>query len=138
MQKVNPLSPRSFTLRDKTKTRGLRENSEVYLSLVNTIRQEITKTQNELQKQKAICYWKIGRHIAKHLLNNKGKSNYNERLYPRLSHDLKIDGKTLRQSVAFYRSFPIPGPGPQLNWTNYRDLLTITDQNSRDICRVSA
>ena len=64
---------------------------DVYLDLVNSIKQEITKTRDELQKQKAICYWKIGRHIARHLLNNKGRSGYNERLYPRLSHDLKIE-----------------------------------------------
>ena len=111
----------------------LHNSTQVYLSLVNSIRQEITKTQNELQKQKAICYWKIGRHIAKHLLNNKGRAGYKERLYPRLSHDLKINERTLRQSVAVYRAFPIVNPGSQLNWTNYRDLLTITDKNSRDI-----
>ncbi len=105
---------------------------DVYLSLVNSIKQEISKTRNELQKQKAICYWKIGRHIAKHLLNNKGKSGYNERLYTRLTHDLKIDVRTLQQAVTFYKSFPIPCARTQLNWTNYRDLLTISDQSSRD------
>ena len=118
MQKVNPLSLK---------------NSEVYLSLVNSIKQEITKTRDELQRQKAICYWKIGRHIDKHLLNNEGKTGYGERLYPRLSHDLKINVKTLREAVAFHRSFPIPDARPVLSWTHYRDLLKITDQNSRDI-----
>ena len=106
--------------------------SDIYQNLVNTIRQEITKTQNELQKQKAICYWKIGRHIAKHLLNNKGRAGYNERLYTRLGHDLKINERTLIQTVAVYRSFPIPNARSELNWTHYRELLTITDQNSRD------
>ena len=105
---------------------------DVYLNLVNSIKQEITKTQDEVQKQKAICYWKIGRHIAHHLLNYDGKSGYNKRLYPRLSHDLKINERTLQQTVLFHKSFPIPNPGSELNWTNYRDLLTITDQNSRD------
>ena len=71
MPKVSPLS---------------QNDPDVYLNLVNSIKLEITKTRDELQKQKAICYWKIGRHIAKHLLNNQGKSAYNERLYPRLSH----------------------------------------------------
>ncbi|HDZ02496.1 MAG TPA: DUF1016 family protein [Nitrospirae bacterium] len=105
---------------------------DVYRDLVNTIRQEITKTQNELQKQKAVCYWKIGRHIAKHLLNNKGRSGYNERLYPRLSHDLKIDVRTLQQTVSFHRAFPIPSARSELNWTNYRDLLKISDLSARD------
>ena len=104
---------------------------DFYLNLLNSIKQEITKTQNEIQKQKAICYWKIGRHIARHLLNNNGKAGYNERLYPRLTHDLKIDVRTLQQTVVFHRSFPIPTPGSELSWTNYRDLLKISDQNIR-------
>ena len=115
------------------KVTALSENAPVvYQNLVDTIRQEITKTRNELQKQKVICYWTIGRHIAKHLLNNQGKAGYNERLYPRLTNDLKIDERTLRQTTVFYRSFPKPGARSQLNWTNYRELLKISDQNSRD------
>ncbi len=105
---------------------------DIYKDLVNSIKQEITKTSDELQRQKAICYWKIGGHIANHLLNSNGKSGYNERLYARLSQDLKIDERTLQLTVSFYRSFPIPNARTELNWTNYRDLLTITDQNSRD------
>ena len=105
---------------------------DVYQDLVNSIKQEITKTQDEVQRQKAICYWKIGRHIARHLLNNKGKADYNERLYARLSHDLKIHEKTLLETVKFHKSFPIPNARSELNWTNYRDLLTISDQDSRD------
>jgi len=114
------------------KVSALSDNAPgAYLDLVNTIRQEITKTRDELQKQKAVCYWKIGRHIAGHLLNNQGKSGYRERLYPRLTHDLKIDERTLRQTVAFYRSFPIPGARSQLSWTHYRDLLKISNQDLR-------
>ncbi len=104
---------------------------DVYRNLVNAIKQEITKTREELLKQKAICYWKIGRHIAKHLLNNQGKSGYRERFYPRLTHDLKIDKSTLRQTVVFYRSFPIPGARTQLSWTHYRVLLKISNKDLR-------
>jgi hypothetical protein len=42
-----------------------RNDPDVYRNLVNTIKQEITKTRDELQKQKAVCYWKTGRHIPK-------------------------------------------------------------------------
>jgi hypothetical protein len=115
------------------KASALSDNAPVvYRNLVDTIRQEITKTQDKVQKQKAICYWKIGRHIAKHLLNDQGKSGYNKRLYARLGHDLKINERTLLQTVSFYRSFSIPNPGSELSWTNYRDLLKIPDQTSRD------
>jgi hypothetical protein len=107
-------------------------NAPDYLDLVDSIKQEITKTQDEVQKQKAICYWKIGRHIAKHLLNNKEKSGYNEQLYARLSLDLKINKRTLQQSVAVCRAFPIANARSQLNWTHYRELLTIADQDSRN------
>ena len=128
------ITPHFIYKRSMVKTTPLSQTDQnVYLSLVNTIRQEITKTSAELQRQKAICYWKIGRHITKHLLNNKEKSGYGERLYARLGHDLKIDERTLQQTVIFHKSFPIPSARSGLNWTNYRDLLKITDQNSRDI-----
>ncbi len=42
-----------------------RNDPAVYRNLFNTIKQEITKTRDELQKQKAVCYWKIGTHIPK-------------------------------------------------------------------------
>ncbi|HDH01451.1 MAG TPA: hypothetical protein ENG80_06555 [Nitrospirae bacterium] len=86
-----------------------------YQNLVDSIKQEITKTQDELQKQKAICYWKIGRHIAKHFLNYQGKSGYNQRLYARLTLDLKIDERTLQLTVKFHKSFPIPAARSELN-----------------------
>ena len=110
----------------------LPEKAPDYLNLINSIKQEITKTQNELQKQKAICYWKIGRYIAKHLLNFDGKSSYKARLYPRLSQDLNIDERTLQRTVKFHKSFPIPATGSELSWSNYRELLKIPDQTSRD------
>ena len=105
---------------------------DVYLNLVNSIKQEITKTQDELQRQKAVCYWKIGRHISKHLLTNQERAGYKKQLYPRLVNDLKIDERTLQQAVKFHKSFPIPTPGSELSWTNYRELLKISDQGLRD------
>jgi hypothetical protein len=115
------------------KSNTILEKAPEYLDLVNSIKQEITKTQDEVQKQKTICYWEIGRHIAKHLLNNEGKTDYGEHLYSRLTLDLKIDERTLQQTVEFHKLFPIPSARSQLNWTNYRDLLKILDQDSRDV-----
>ena len=115
-----------------TKANTLSLKAPDYLNLVNSIKQEITKTQDEIQKQKAICYWKIGRHITKHLLNYDGKTSYGKQLYARLTLDLKIDERTLQRTVKFHKSFPIPAPGSELSWTNYRDLLKISDQDSRD------
>lgn len=97
------------------KANTLPVNAPDFLSLVNSIKQEITKTQDELQRQKAICYWKIGEHIAKHLLNNQERAGYKKQLYPRLVNDLKIDERTLQRTVKFHKSFPIPATGSELN-----------------------
>ncbi len=102
-----------------------------YQNLVATIKQEITQTQLTIQQERAIGYWKIGEHIQKHTLKNKLKSGYGEKLYLKLSHDLKIDVRTLQQTVKFNQTFPIPSARSQFNWTHYREFLRIPNKKDR-------
>ena len=79
-----------------------------YQELLNEVKQEISKTRNKLKKQKEGCYWQIGRQIEKHLQNHQGESGYSKRLYSRMTHDLKVDERTLHKISETYRSYPKP------------------------------
>ena len=93
--------------------------------LIATIRQEI-------EQGKLVTYWKVGKHIKKHLLKNKDRANYGATLFPLLAENLKIDVTTLYRSVTFYEEYPkILATWQELTWSHMRLLLAITDIEQR-------
>jgi endonuclease YncB( thermonuclease family) len=97
------------------------------LLLIETIRQEI-------EQGKLVTYWKVGKHIKKHLLKNKERANYGVALFPLLSKHLKIDATTLHRSVTFFEEYPkIVATWQQLTWSHVKVLLAIHDKTERQI-----
>jgi endonuclease YncB( thermonuclease family) len=93
--------------------------------LIETIRQEI-------EQGKVVTYWKVGKHIKKHLLKNKDRANYGATLFPLLSENLKIDVTTLYRSVTFFEEYPkILDTCQELTWSHMRLLLAIPDIEQR-------
>ncbi len=94
-------------------------------TLIETIRTEI-------EQGKLVTYWKIGKHIKKHLLKNKKRADYGKTLFPLLSEHLSIDVTTLYRSVTFFEEYPkILDSSQELTWTHMRILLSITDESAR-------
>ncbi|MEI7942155.1 MAG: DUF1016 N-terminal domain-containing protein [Candidatus Riflemargulisbacteria bacterium] len=95
--------------------------------LIETIRQEV-------EQGKLVTYWKVGKHIKKHLLKNKDRANYGATLFPLLSENLKIDVTTLHRSVTFFEEYPkIVATWQQLTWSHVKVLLAIHDKTERQI-----
>ncbi len=93
--------------------------------LIDTIR-------NEIELGKRATYWKVGRHIKRHLLRNKKRADYGKELYPLLSENLRIDMSTLYRSVKFYEEYPKNlAAQPELTWSHIKILLAITDIETR-------
>ncbi len=93
--------------------------------LIDTIKREI-------EQSKLVAYWKTGQHIKKHLLKNKKRANYGDRLFPLLSAHLSIDKTTLYRSVQFFEEYPkIVDTCQQLTWSHMRLLLAVTDIEAR-------
>ncbi|MFC1594233.1 DUF1016 N-terminal domain-containing protein [Candidatus Omnitrophota bacterium] len=107
-----------------------------YVKLLHLIRKEVLtgrlKAEKVIEKQKVAAYWKIGQHIAKHLLQNKDRAGYGDRLFERLAEDLQISQRTLERTVQFYRQFPIPSGRTELSWSHYRTLLVVKAEQKRD------
>ncbi len=102
-----------------------------YPSLLKSIQFEIKEGQKEIQRVRAITYWKIGAKISKHLLKSKDRASYGSKLFARLSHDLGIDERTLQQTVKFFKQFSIPSARSEFNWTQVRQLLNVSDKTQR-------
>lgn len=113
-----------------------------YSRLLKHIKQEIAEGLNRAQKaynkEKVISYWKIGQAINEHLLENKDRADYGKQLYVRLSHDLDIGERLLYQMSQFYNAYPALKPSQNLNWSHYRLLTSVKDEEQRNVLETKA
>ena len=86
-------------------------------------------------------YWNIGKRIVEQEQNGKERADYGTRLLEILSFELTKEFGTgysernLRNFRKFYQFFPQPkiwnACVPNLNWTHFRSLLRVEDENAR-------
>jgi len=107
-----------------------------YKTLVKTLKQEIQDTgkriKQTIETEKVGVYWRMGKHIQTHLLENKDKADYGEKLIVRLAVDINISESLLHRIVLFYNTFPILAARPVLTWTHYKALLPVKDKEKRE------
>jgi len=108
-----------------------------YSMLLKHIKQEIaeglSRAKEAYNREKVITYWKIGKAISKHLLENKTRADYGRQLYARLSQDLGIGERLLYQMTQFYNAYPNLKLSQNLNWSHYRVLTSVKDERQRNI-----
>lgn len=102
-----------------------------YKHLVTKITKEIADVENFIQRRTAEGYWKIGRYIDQHLLENKDRAGYGTVLLENLAKDVGRDRTTLQRSLQFYRAYPIRAIPHKLTWEHYRNLITVKDPDER-------
>ena len=103
--------------------------------LIREARQRVARTVNDAQVQ---TYWRIGQHIVEFEQEGEARAQYGKGLLQRLGAGLTaefgrgFEATNLRHMRAFYRAFPIRDAlRPELNWTHYRLLLRVEDENAR-------
>ena len=102
-----------------------------YKTLVNKIRQELDGLELLIKRETVLRYWRVGRYISQHLLENKNRAGYGEHLIEDLAEDVDKDKTALDRAHKLYRLYPISAPGHQLTWSHYRALLSIEDKSKR-------
>ena len=111
-------------------------NTNSYKTLVKTLKQEILDTGERLKQaietEKVGVYWRMGKHIQTHLLENKEKADYGEKLIVRLASDINISESLLHRIVLFYNTFPILATWPELTWSHYKELMPVKDKEKRE------
>lgn len=100
-----------------------------YNQILEKITHTIAQTQQNINQEKVLMAWKIGEIIEEFLDNN---SNYGSKLIYQLQADLNISQSTLYQMRALYNAYPnLNQTNIKLNWSHYRTLITIKDDEQR-------
>ena len=109
---------------------------------VNSIKQIIAQAQSNavrsVNQERVLMYWHIGKHIVEEEQNGKQRADYGAFLIRTLAKELTKDfgsGFSFRQlnfCRQFFLTFPkVNALRSQLNWTQYRLLLPIEDEDKR-------
>ncbi len=102
-----------------------------YGDLKRRVQDVLLRGQARIEQEKVRTYWETGKLIQRHLLANKDRAGYGEKVIPKLSQDLEIDESVLKRVVKFYNTFPKGAARHQLTWAHYRALITIPDEQTR-------
>ncbi len=104
-------------------------------SIISTARQNVVKS---VSHERVIMYWKIGERIVVEEQNGKERADYGTYIIRTLAEELTAtfgSGFSIRQLELcrqFYIAFPITNAlRSQLNWTQYRLLIRIDDEDKR-------
>jgi hypothetical protein len=111
--------------------KNLANTSQNYSQLVKKILEKIEKAQQNVARQKVEMCWEIGKLVEENLLTNRDEA-YGQNLILRLEEDTEISKSSLYKMRNFYQTYPdIPQGDAQLNWSHYRVLAGIENQDER-------
>ena len=120
--------------------------SEVFISEVRKI---IEEARNNAVRSVDFCrvqmYWNIGRRIVEEEQLGNERAEYGAYLIKNLAKDLEPEYGTgfsvrqLERARQFYRLYPIASAvRPQLNWSQYKQLIAIDDPDKREYYELEA
>ena len=112
-------------------------------NILNDARRIIESARSNAVRSVDFCrvqmYWNLGKRIFEEEQQGKNRANYGAHIIQSLSEKLEVEygsgfGKRqLEQSRQFYRTYPIANAlRSQLNWTQYRALIQISDPDKRE------
>ena len=135
-----------FHKKDSTESNGTSENNiSLYQPFITDIKELITKGRNAAYNATntaaIMTYWNIGKRIVEQEQSGTERAEYGKRLISILSDELTKEfgngftDRNLRNFRKFYLMFPDDKIWhtcvPNLNWTHFRSLLRVPDENAR-------
>lgn len=123
----------------------MKNNLTVYQSVITDIKNIINAGQREAygaaSKAMVMTYWHVGKRIVEQEQAGKEHAEYGKKLLAALSDELiqeygnGYSERNLRYFRKFYQYFPDEeiwnACVPNLNWTQFRSLLRVPDENAR-------
>jgi predicted nuclease of restriction endonuclease-like (RecB) superfamily len=114
------------------------ENKKLLTSIITLIEDTREKAIRSVDFHRVQLNWEIGRYIFEDEQEGKDRAEYGKYLVKYLSHNLEpaygssYSVRQLERFRQFYRIFPIASAlRTQLNWTQYRLLLSINNEDKR-------
>ena len=105
---------------------------QTYDQLVHAIREARSASAQRMSQEKVRLAWETGKLINEHILKNKERAAYGEKVILRLAKDLGTSETELRFMLKFAREYPIPPDPNELTWSDYRELLSLNDPKERE------
>ena len=103
------------------------------LEIVHTTLEEgRLRAEQAVQHERLGTYHQVGRQINDHLLSEKRRAEYGERLIRQLAEDLGVNHAILYDALQLSRAFPIVYAHRHLGWSHYRAVLRLPDQEDRE------
>lgn len=90
---------------------------------------EIDQANKNNDFQQIICYWQIGQKIYEQII--KKNLPFQNSALKNLSQDLNFDRSKLSRCLTFFQTYNTPPENNGLNWSHYRELITIKDEELR-------
>jgi len=90
------------------------------------------RTTEAVEREKVRTSWEVGKLILEHILLNKARADYGQRVVKRLSVDLEISKRELDYMVEFARAYPIVRTSAQLPWGHIESLLAVNEGEKRE------
>ena len=113
-------------------------NKQIVGDIKNIIANAHEKAVRSIDFERLMMYWHIGQRIFEEEQQGKDRADYGSKLIQYVSAQLEPEygsgfGKRhLEQMRQFYRTFPIANAlRSQLNWTQYRTLIRIENEDKR-------
>ena len=114
-------------------------NKNLLNTVISIIENAKEKAIRSVDHERTLMYWYIGKHIVEEEQQGKERAEYGNYIIKYLSQSLEPiygSGYSMRQLylfVQFYKAFPIVNAvRSQLNWTQYRNLSRIEDEQKRE------
>jgi len=112
-------------------------DTQAYQNLLNEVKgildKGLYKAYKAVDNIKVQTYWQVGERIIREELKYRDRADYGKYLIEKLTADLNFGRSLLFEIVKFYKTYPIVHAlRGQLSWTQYRQLIKITDQKARE------
>ena len=113
------------------KKSALADYSELIHQIRGTLNAGKVRAQKAVERELVRTKWETGQLILKHILLNEGRAHYGDTVIQRLSKDLGSSDRELRYIVQFARTYPILPTSAKLGWGQYRELLSVNEEDKR-------
>ena len=112
-------------------------------NIVEDARQIIERARSNAVRSVDFCrvqmYWNLGKRILEEEQDGKERADYGAYIVRKLAKNLEVEYgsgfgvRQLEQSRQFYKTYPIANTlRSQLNWSQYRKLIQISDPDKRE------
>ncbi len=127
----------------------MNQKNEITDSFVNGARRIIDEARSNAVRSVDFCrvmmYWNLGRHIQEEEQQGNARAEYGTYLIKNLAQRLQPEYgsgfgiRQLERARQFYRTYPIASTvRTQLNWTQYKLLIAISDPEKREYYELEA